>query len=247
MNVVAHIAEIFSSLQGEGPRAGERMTFVRFGRCTFGCQFCDTPRGLACSETFRVEDPPGSERFLERRNPVTPTALGDILCAFTDDPVSITGGEPLEQEDFLAEWLPSIAPMRRILLETNGLHHEALVRLLPWIHIVSMDIKLPSSAGTAPRWPDHAAFLHAAIAAGRETCVKIVVTAQTTDRDIGEAIAIVARVNRFIPVILQPASATLRFHTPPLPDRVESAKRLCEAYLPDVRVIPQLHKAWGVL
>ena len=243
----ADIVEIFSSPQGEGPYAGERMTFVRFARCSLGCCFCDTPQGLCDRAHFRVESPAGSTKFVEEKNPVTATALCELLAGFDDKTISITGGEPLEQADFLEEWLPSISHSRRILLETNGIHAQALERVLPHVHVVSMDIKLPSSAGLTPRWQEQGAFLAAAIESGRETYVKLVVTAETTDRDIQDAISLVARANKYIQVVIQPASRTLAFHAPADAKRIESVERLCSAWLPNVRVIPQMHKVWNVL
>ena len=247
MTPAANIVEIFSSRQGEGPHAGERMTFVRFEGCSLGCRYCDTPQGRGHLEHFRVEEPPGSGQFVLRPNPAGAAALSEALAAFDDPTVAVTGGEPLEHAAFLAEWLPSVAAARRVLLETNGIHAKELARVLPFVHIVSMDIKLPSSAGIAPRWADHEAFLRTAVASRRETYVKIVVTAETADRDLEAAIALVARTNKFLPVVIQPASPTLAFHHPAAPERIDAVERLCGAYLPDVRVIPQMHKQWGVL
>lgn len=243
----AEIAEIFSSLQGEGLFVGERMTFVRFVRCNLKCQYCDTPQGLCHQEFCQVESPPGSGNFTEMKNPVSAARLSEVLAAFDDRILSITGGEPLEQVEFLREWLPSQRPSRKILLETNGVLHSRLAQILPQIDVVSMDIKLPSSTGELPRWSDHVSFLKTVMAAGIDMYVKVVVTATTTDNDIQEAIKILTATNRYIPMIIQPASPTLRFHQPIEPDHLESLRRLCSAYLTDVRVVPQMHKQWGVL
>ena len=247
MDHAADITEIFSSIQGEGPHAGERMTFVRFAHCSLGCRYCDTPRGPCRSESLSVESPPRSERFEKRPNPVGASELCEILADFDDDTISVTGGEPLEQASFLAHWLPSIAHSRRILLETNGTEADALDLVLPFVHVISMDIKLPSSTGVRPLWAEHRAFLEKAAASRREMYVKIVVTSETSDRDVGEAIALVAGTNKYIPVVIQPASPTLSFHAPATAERIEAVTRLFCAWLPDVRIIPQMHKEWGVL
>src|SRR5271155_5573744 len=39
----ARVVEVFSSLQGEGIRLGERQIFVRFGGCNLHCDYCDEP------------------------------------------------------------------------------------------------------------------------------------------------------------------------------------------------------------
>lgn len=243
----AEIVEIFSSRQGEGPLQGEQMTFVRLGRCTLHCSFCDTPKGICYKGLCQVEAPPGSGKFREESNPVSVSSLCRLLESFDDDTLSITGGEPLEQVDFLLEWLPFESQKKKILLETNGVHHEALDKIIEHVHIIGMDFKLPSSSGIKPVWSSHVAFLKRAIASGRETYVKIVVTSETTDNDIQKAISILAGSNKFIPVIIQPASPTLTFNNPVSLDRLNALQRICGAYLPDVRIIPQIHKDWGVL
>ncbi len=243
----AHIVEIFSSLQGEGIYAGERMTFVRFGKCNMRCVYCDTLEGLCHQTGLRVEVEPGSGNFKYVDNPVSATALTDLIQNFDDEFISATGGEPLEQVDFLEEWLPSIAPRRRILLETNGILHKELTRVLPFVHVISMDIKLPSSTKCTPKWNNHAAFLKTSVAAGREIYVKFVVTADTTDADLQKSIGIITDINRFIPIVIQPASPTLTFNHPISKERLEAVERLCSAYLEDVQVIPQMHKQWNVL
>lgn len=242
----AQIVEIFSSLQGEGIYAGQPMTFIRFQRCNMRCAYCDTPQGLCHHKECLVESPPTSGNFTPVPNPVSATALCEILGSFDDDTLSITGGEPLEQAEFLATWLPSQVQGKRILLETNGTLHEELEVVLPYIHVVGMDLKLPSSTGCRPRWKDHATFLKAVVASGREIYAKIVITARTTDRDIQEAIGLISHANKYVPTVIQPASPTLTFHQTVKPSRIKAVERLCRAYLPDVRVLPQLHKKWGV-
>lgn len=246
MSHSAELVEIFSSLQGEGPYVGTPTTFVRFERCTMRCRFCDTPEGLCHHEVCRIESPPCSGEFREIPNPVTAAKLCKELIHFTDEMLSITGGEPLEQTEFLAEWLPTQTPLRKILLETNGINHVGLLAVLPHIHTISMDIKLPSSTGRRPRWREHTEFLRSALAVGKEIYIKMVVTSKTTDRDIELAIGVVSGVNRHIPIILQPASPTLAFHDTIPPERTQSILRFCHAYLPNVSITPQMHKEWGI-
>lgn len=227
---------------------GEPMTFVRFDQCSFGCHYCDTPESFTPHKKCRIEQPPRSEQFIEVSNPMNASSLNEWLTQFSDSCISITGGEPLEQADFLSEWLPTKSPQKQALLETNGLHPDALNKIVSSIDIISMDLKLPSSTGVKkPVWGEHEKFLEVAHASGKEFYVKIVLTSKTSDREIEQAINLVNKINRYIPVILQPVSPTLTFSQTLSDDRMNSIQRTFQAYLPDVRVIPQMHKVWGIL
>ncbi|KAB2837604.1 7-carboxy-7-deazaguanine synthase QueE, partial [bacterium] len=104
-----NLIEIFSSFQGEGPHVGEPMAFLRFQDCALSCRFCDTPASFERHARFRVEAPPQSGQFRYFPNPVDGDLLRDLLKPFSGQILSITGGEPLQQADFLAAWLPRLA------------------------------------------------------------------------------------------------------------------------------------------
>ncbi|MFH1654962.1 MAG: 7-carboxy-7-deazaguanine synthase QueE [Pseudomonadota bacterium] len=241
------LVEIFSSIQGEGLYAGTRMTFVRFGRCSLNCKWCDTPQGKCAQESFKVETKPGSGKFNQFKNPASITSLNEHLLSFEDKFLSLTGGEPLEQVDFLLEWLPTIDARRHIMLETNGILFQSLKFIIPHLNTISMDIKLPSSSGCKKYWDEHAQFLNTAYTSGKELYVKLVVTESTSNADLERAILIVNKTNKFIPVFIQPASQTLLFHDTISEERLNSIERLCSAYLPNVKTLPQMHKIWDVL
>jgi len=80
------LTELYSSIQGEGPRMGAVTTFVRFGGCNMRCAGwpCDTPQAIF------------PERW--RHDPIVPA--DHILKKCYDMPgsnVCITGGEPTMQ------------------------------------------------------------------------------------------------------------------------------------------------------
>ena len=39
---IFHVAETFTSINGEGTHAGQLAVFVRFCGCNLNCSFCDT-------------------------------------------------------------------------------------------------------------------------------------------------------------------------------------------------------------
>lgn len=241
----APVIEIFSSFQGEGPRIGERHLFVRFQDCELSCKFCDTPTSFIVNKFCRVETPPFSKRFRNLPNPLTVEQLNSLLEDFDDRILSVTGGEPLQKAAFLREWLPTLKPRFRVLLETAGVHAFEFREVADDVDIVSMDLKLPSSTGMKPWWREHESFLKAA--AGKEIYVKVVVTSETTEEDVRRAMELVGSLNADIPFILQPASAFARFRAIPTIEQVAAWQTLAKSSLKDVRVIPQMHKHIGIL
>lgn len=244
------IDEVFASVQGEGPWAGQRHIFVRFIGCDLRCGYCDTPdavkeTGISSSRSCRVQASPRSFDREQVPNPIAPRALS-ALCERLVVPgpsrpvVSLTGGEPLLHHRFLRKWLPSVRQSFRIYLETNGMHHERMADLAGLMDVVSMDMKLPSATGEGPRWDDHRIFLAAAANAG--LFVKIVVTRNTTDDDVATAARLLAEHDRRLPFIIQPAGGSLA----PIPFDLVRFQHLALAVLEDVRVIPQLHKVLGL-
>lgn len=246
------VYEIFSSLQGEGPYVGTPMTFVRFQGCGLRCQWCDTPDALPHrAPACRVETPPRSQVFTVHDNLMTVDRLVTLLADFSDPVIALTGGEPLEQAAFIAEWLTTHSQSRRYLLETAGVHTSALATVLPFIDIVSMDIKLPSSTGMRAYWDQHRPFLATALSSDAHVYIKMVVTRSTQRADLDTALELIASTCRDaqkqIPLILQPASPTPTFDAVPVAVEIEEIAETFRQRLPDVRVIPQMHKEWRIL
>lgn len=244
VRTTACINEIFSSLQGEGPYTGEKMVFIRLASCPLNCVWCDTAKDE--QSECNVYEPYSDDIKKVVQNPIGIAALNDILQDYPEKFVSITGGEPLEQADFLAEFLPTITQTRKILLETNGTNFEALKKIEHYVDIISADIKLPSSSGNLPLWKQHKSFLETAVASGKEVYVKIVVTGETTDKDINEAIRIISAIKRNIQIILQPVTPNEAFEHTISDDRLNSIQRLFSAWLPNVSVMKQMHTEWGI-
>lgn len=240
----ACINEIFSSLQGEGLLVGEKMTFVRFATCNLSCSWCDTECNP--NRTCKIFNPETQTINNEIENPLSITRLLESINYYDDKIIALTGGEPLEQADFLTNFLPALNGNKRILLETNGTLPLALKKISNYIDIVSMDIKLPSSAGIQPLWKEHRAFLHTAIETNMEVYIKLVLAGNTSDKDINEAIKLITKTNRYIPVVLQPVTTSKKFPDAITDDRLLSIKRLFSAWLPNVKITPQMHKMWGV-
>lgn len=219
----AKISEIFTSIQGEGPYLGQRQTFLRFYGCNLACKFCDTKQEHFFQYTC--------EQLL---NIIKKQAHAQIL--------SITGGEPLLQAQFLQQFLPDLKKEKfRIYLETNGTLVKELISLIDFVDIIAMDFKLPSSTGERSYFREHEEFLR--LAAGREVFVKAVITDSTTLTDIKTAVEIIAKIDKAIIFVLQPDTNKLS-HA--LFKRAAEYRAYSSEHLDNVRMICQMHKLMGV-
>lgn len=103
------VNELFTSLQGEGPRIGSPAVFIRLQGCNRRCSFCDTQHSQSIS--------PEAGRVI---------SIGDFQSFIRNYPlplVVITGGEPFHQSEALAEYIWAVREDlldRTIQFETNG-------------------------------------------------------------------------------------------------------------------------------
>lgn len=255
----AHLVEMFSSVQGEGPEVGASTLFVRFAECDLRCAWCDTPHSWRRGPSARLELEAGSGRFEERDNPVpldVLVAAAERLGLARHRWLSFTGGEPLLQPEALRQALGALRGRGpRIWLETHGLLADALAPLASQVDCVSMDWKLASDvrrASESKRGPakpfhdEHEAFLAVARAAPR-VVVKLVITPASEDDEIDEALARIARTHPAACLVLQPVTPYATVKERPSAARMLALERRASERLADVRVIPQTHKLVGVL
>lgn len=134
------VAEKFISINGEGPRAGELAVFLRFKGCNLRCSYCDT---MWANEA----DCPYVEE--------TPRDLYDYVKSTKIKNVTLTGGEPLLQQDMnqLLKLLTEDGELR-VEVETNGAMD--LKRFSDENRpVFTMDYKLPSSLWEHAMIPDN--------------------------------------------------------------------------------------------
>jgi organic radical activating enzyme len=231
----APLFEVFSSVQGEATRVGERHLFVRLAGCDLECVFCDTPASRRIPDEARLFYPDGVETA---PNPLSRETLDGWVRRLDEEAgphhaISITGGEPLLFVDFL---IPLLARWDRfpILLETGGHRPADLARIIDDVDIVMMDVKLASSAGFAAESETTRRFLE--IARKKECAVKLVCGASTT----AEEIEPVVRMLGDEPLVLQPVSGA-KFG-PPTGEHMLALQRAAMRYHANTRVIPQTHR-----
>ncbi len=215
-----NIKEIFTSIQGEGPYIGQKHIFVRFCRCNLNCKYCDTDFDIKNSKKY------------------SPFALFDLLKNIDADTISFTGGEPLMELEFLEEFLKEYKNKlnKKIYLETNGVLYKNLEKIIDFIDIISMDIKLKSASGME-NFDENEKFLD--IASKKEVFIKIVFDKNIKDEEIIKTASIAKKHDSLI--ILQPKM--------PMDKDMDIEKIFNKFYkhYKNIRLIPQVHKFLNLL
>ncbi|MBN1872584.1 MAG: 7-carboxy-7-deazaguanine synthase QueE [Candidatus Omnitrophica bacterium] len=226
-NREAKIAEVFSSIQGEGPYLGIRQIFVRFVGCNMRCAYCDTETDSSAT-SITASHLIKNVMYLEKKHG-------------PHHSVSITGGEPLLHAGFLGYFLPALKKQNfKIYLETNGTLTKELKGIIHYIDIISMDVKLPSSTRGKGLWGSHRDFLRTAI--GKDIFVKTIVTKKTSNSDVRKARDLVNSIDKNVTFIIQPQGIGDRGESDIPRKRLLFYSDLARKTLNDVRIIPQTHK-----
>ena len=120
------VNEIFSSIDGEGVRAGELATFIRLSGCNLRCNYCDTK--------YALDKNSGKE--------MTITEILDEVNKFKVKNITLTGGEPLIHDN-IEELINKLTENEyKINIETNG-----SVDIEKYLNrcLITMDYKCTSS------------------------------------------------------------------------------------------------------
>ena len=245
--------ELFWSVQGEGRHVGVGMAFLRLATCPIRCVYCDTPGSYVSGPEFEVTTFDGRESKLP--NPLTVAEAVRLSRDVGPDGaqvgiVSVTGGEPLAQPKFVAEfggvWRQAGG---RVHLETAALDAAAMDTVLPVLDHVSADYKLPGTLqGGDDSRQAHLECFERVAARGVSLDVKMVLTPAVQDDDVLDALSRLAPFRQHVLLVLQPV-------TPfgAVEERFDVAHRgvwmhqqaLLHGF--DVRVLPQVHKLLGVI
>jgi 7-carboxy-7-deazaguanine synthase len=118
------VTELFYSVQGESLWAGLPCGFIRLSGCNLRCRYCDTQYAYEPGDPMKIDD------ILEQ--------VGRFDCPH----VTVTGGEPLHQNDTPKLISRLIQKGYRVNLETNG---SLDIGSVDPLCIKVMDLKCPSS------------------------------------------------------------------------------------------------------
>ena len=122
------VVEKFVSINGEGLRSGELAVFIRFANCNLRCSYCDTKYSFI--------------------NPIYTEESIDELVKYVKSTgvknVTLTGGEPLIQNEIKELMIELLNIGNRIEIETNG-----SINIAPYLNIpnvtFTLDYKLKGS------------------------------------------------------------------------------------------------------
>jgi 7-carboxy-7-deazaguanine synthase len=246
-----YLSEIFSSVQGEGPYVGERHLFVRFCQCHWACEFCDTV--VERTKCVSVERVPGSGAFDLISNPLSIESLMEIILEIDEKKhnrrISITGGEPLLQANYLQNLLPRLTDNGyNIYLETAGDLTEELESVIEWLDIVAMDVKLSSVTKENAMFAEHWEFLRICRKHEVEVFTKLILSAETDESELIEASHGIRKAGGAETlVVIQPMTKALKTDAIPSGKQLFRWQELVGEILPNVRVIPQTHKMMEML
>lgn len=122
------VVEKFTSINGEGIRAGELAVFIRFKGCNLKCSYCDTMWANEPACPYQEE---------------TPADIVNYVLATGIRNVTLTGGEPLLQKEIKELIHHLFKAGVRVEIETNG--SVSLTDFCEERPVFTMDYKLPSS------------------------------------------------------------------------------------------------------
>jgi 7-carboxy-7-deazaguanine synthase len=244
-NNQANIIEIFSSIQGEGTYVGYRQIFIRFSGCNLNCEYCDTDFSPVDICKLYVN----SLNHIPVKNPLGVDDLIEILQNYDLEKhhsISLTGGEPLLNTDFLFDFFKKIKKYTGIkfFLETNGTLAKELEQIIDYLDIISMDYKLESLTHVPAS--DHREFAKTALKSNKELIIKAVISSQTTDDEIYNLRNFILKLDCNLPLILQPLT-TNNENEAVSTERILYIHELMAKQLNNVRIIPQTHRIAGFL
>ena len=100
------VFEIFSTIQGEGPFAGRRATFIRLYGCNLQCPLCDTD-------------------YTSKRTQMTEIDILVAVKQYPNELIVITGGEPYRQDIYSLVEVLQLADYT-VQIETNGTYNRPM-------------------------------------------------------------------------------------------------------------------------
>lgn len=148
------VTSMFTTLQGEGPFAGQPALFVRLAKCNLACSFCDTFFDDGDWMTFdeieaRIEET--IEKFYAANDMERPqwTVHGPLAGIKKKMVLVLTGGEPTIQKN-IGPFLDRMSNIfKHTQIESNGIVHQPSI---PTSTTIVISPKCTEKGGVATRY-----------------------------------------------------------------------------------------------
>jgi len=247
LETAAPVAEIFYSVQGEGPLVGVPQIFLRLAGCDLDCLYCDTAWARASVATAQIRGP--GQQTTRLPNPLSLSSVLALIENFraAHGPAvhscAVTGGEPLLHADFCLALAGALEQADLpVYLETAGHRPDDLARVSSFVSWVAMDLKLPSTL----RQPvPLQTFARSAQACRTELIVKVPLAERVSLEELEEGLRVLAEARTELTLVLQPLTP-MGGLKPPSAERLMEMLDLAARYFSSVRLIPQCHRKLGV-
>src|SRR5690606_9671653 len=235
----AKLSEIFTSIEGEGILLGTKTMFVRLAGCALKCHWSDTPYALPFDSGFDYSLEEVKDLISKNLHPNTYK-------------VNFTGGEPLVQHEVVIELAKFVREKGlRTYLESACYDSSRFAKVLPHIDIVKIEFKLRDSKAVDEKHYDSLLksefdCLELALASGKTTYIKVVVTNSSNLKEfkelVHEVFRVVDRPEKIAGFIIQPSHKV----DEPTLDVLFGFYDAVYPLYDQVRVVPQLHKIIGI-
>ena len=176
--------EIFTSVQGEGPRSGMLSLFVRLSECNLYCRWCDTPYTWRWDATREHED----DKVYSRRQwqvRMSARELADEIRSRGVKRVIFTGGEPLLQHKALLVVMKDLRGTSEdyeFEFETNG----TIAPPLEFLDLCSLIVVSPKLSNSGVEERARIVPALATLLLAPQTVLKFVVESDEDFEEIGD-------------------------------------------------------------
>lgn len=233
-----YVKEIFFSYQGEGLYIGAPTVFVRFAGCNLQCYYCDTKFAVKVTPKDRCSVEEVSKKVI------------DLVSKFNPEFVCFTGGEPLLQKE-LASLAKKIKNYKKIkiYLETNASLIEMFKKILPYIDVCCINLKLPiDDKNNVDVFGSAEKFVKICKAKNKKFFVKLVVGGKKLyDEDTLFKIQQFFVKNKVDTLVLQPETVGVKNRQQNLFFNTTKIFNNVNKYIKHIHIIPQLHKlVWKI-
>ena len=216
------VSEIFVSVQGEGLTLGKPALFIRTGKCSVKCKFCDTPYSW---KVKRQETVKGIVEIVKKEK--LPTTV-------------ITGGEPLEEESLpkLIYHIQQLPFVKEIILETCGAFFRENLPEEKLRPVIS-----PKPPSMKKKFPIENVLKLIKTYKNCELKVGVL-----TQEDLTFAKNLIASAVPYLnyPPVIQPIDIPYKNYKEVVKEVIKIVLKDKELLKVDVRIIPQVHKLVGI-